>query len=400
MGSKASSLRDTFRHHQGNVTDKWSFYLEEWDQIFDPIRHTTRNILEIGVRNGGSLDIWSSYFTNVENVIGCDIEEKCKEIRFPSQKIHVVIGDINVESTKKEISKFSDQWNIIIDDGSHHSDDTIKSFMNYFPLLADNGIYIIEDLHTSYWLEFNGGLNNPRSSMAFFKRLTDILNHEHWRNNKFRTSIIKDFLFTGNVELTEKDLSQIHSIEFLNSLCVVKKRQPESNELGRRIIVGTIENVAKGQKKYHNTSINDYEAVGTDDENLDIFRLIDEMAIIKEKNVSLTLSALESDYKIETLTNDAEAHNICIKKLESRLTEYQHKLKELTKELNVLKKIKLDLEVEIVNNLKYAKELEQQLGNNKIQIDNLQEEVVSYASSRIWQITRPLRKARNLAKRK
>jgi hypothetical protein len=42
------------------------------------------------------------------------------------------------------------------------------------------GIYIVEDLCCSYWQDFEGGLNDEASSMAFFKSLVDVINHEHW----------------------------------------------------------------------------------------------------------------------------------------------------------------------------------------------------------------------------
>ena len=50
-----------------------------------------------------------------------------------------------------------------------------------FPLIADDGIYVVEDTQTSYWPRFGGDstdLNRPESMLAFFKGLTDGLNYE------------------------------------------------------------------------------------------------------------------------------------------------------------------------------------------------------------------------------
>ncbi len=133
---------------------------------------------------------------------------------------------------------------IIIDDGSHLSEDIIKSFLYYFPKLEDNGIFIVEDLHCSYWQPFQGGLFAPYSSMTFFKYLADIINHEHWENTKAKTDLIKGFSAQYDFSLeTETLFSEIHSIEFSNSMCIIRKSPESENLLGKRIIAGKDEEV-------------------------------------------------------------------------------------------------------------------------------------------------------------
>ena len=53
----------------------------------------------------------------------------------------------------------------------------IQTFEVLFPLLRDGGIYVVEDVQTSYWPSFGGGLNRPGASIEFFKSLVDGLNH-------------------------------------------------------------------------------------------------------------------------------------------------------------------------------------------------------------------------------
>jgi hypothetical protein len=70
---------------------------------------------------------------------------------------------------------------IIIDDGSHINRHVIDTFKTLFPLLADDGIYVVEDTQTSYWPKFGGtstDLNHPNSMLSFFKGLSDGLNYE------------------------------------------------------------------------------------------------------------------------------------------------------------------------------------------------------------------------------
>ena len=84
------------------------------------------------------------------------------------------------------------------------------------------------------------------SSMTFFKRMADVVNFEHWGINKTGSDIFKGFLSNYGLELQESTLRQIHSVEFCNSICVVRKSTVEYNRLGCRVIAGQTEEVAKG----------------------------------------------------------------------------------------------------------------------------------------------------------
>ena len=136
----------------------------------DPI-----NLLEIGIQNGVSLDIWGSYLPNASLIIGCEIKQEAAQLKYSNEAINVVVGDANSDEIFQQIIKLSDSYDLIIDDGSHVSKDIITSFARYFPLLKSGGIYIIEDLHASYWKVWGGGLAYPLSSISFLKRLIDVI---------------------------------------------------------------------------------------------------------------------------------------------------------------------------------------------------------------------------------
>jgi len=243
-----NSLLELHLNHQGKVSDKWSIYLTEYDRIFEKYRDKPLRILEIGVQNGGSLEVWAKYFLNAKVIVGCDIDEKCAQLKFDDIRIKIVVGNANSNRVEKLISEFSDKFDIIIDDGSHTSSDIIKSFARYFPYLTEGGIYIAEDLHCSYWQEFEGGLYFPHSSLGFFKTLTDIINHEHWGIEKTRTDILKGISKEFSTNFDESTLKKIHSLEFFNSVCVVHKEIPNRNTLGNRLIGGIKEDIISGQK--------------------------------------------------------------------------------------------------------------------------------------------------------
>lgn len=140
-------------------TDKASdvhFYTRYYEQYFEPLRNNELNLLEIGIQEGRSLKMWKEYFPNAQ-IIGLDIEN-CDHL--VEDRLSVIRGDQkNVKHLKLLPNIFEtiygrpDSFDIIIDDGSHKSEDMLVSFETLFPLLKPGGIYVIEDIHVCYWDE-------------------------------------------------------------------------------------------------------------------------------------------------------------------------------------------------------------------------------------------------------
>lgn len=233
------SLQQTRQEHTGKLSDKWELYIAEYERLLSPYQHRPVNLLEIGIQNGGSLEIWSKYFPHALKFVGCDINPKCSLLRYDDPRIAVVVGDANSDAVQAQVLGHAASFDIIIDDGSHRSSDIVKSFCRYFPHLADGGIFIAEDLHCSYWREYEGGLLYRYASIEFFKRLVDIVNHEHWGLERSRRDILKPFLSKYRADIGEEMLHHIHSVEFINSICVLRKASPEKNRLGPRLMSGS-----------------------------------------------------------------------------------------------------------------------------------------------------------------
>ncbi|MGC9332430.1 MAG: tetratricopeptide repeat protein [Bacteroidales bacterium] len=244
----SQTLEELYSQHTGKVSDKWSSYLVVYDQILKSYRNQNVRLLEIGVQNGGSLEIWSKYFSNAKLIIGCDINPKCANLSYEDSRIHVLVGDATSDEVKSNLTQLSKSFDIIVDDGSHHSSDIIKSFARYFPLLEDGGIYIVEDLHTSYWKQYQGGLFYPFSSIGFFKYIVDIINYEHWRIDKKQADLFKEFCRRYNFQIDPIILKNIHSITFFNSLCVIIKCKPEHNNLGKHCVAGLIDKIEEVER--------------------------------------------------------------------------------------------------------------------------------------------------------
>ena len=244
-------LKDLYQNHFGKVTHKWSIYFDQYEEKLSPYKKFPIKLFEIGIENGGSLEIFSKYFSNAELLLGCDIQPKCGELLYDKSNIKVIVGGVNEEKTKSEIIKHS-KFDIIIDDGSHGSADIVKAFCNYFNYLKDDGLFIIEDLHCSYWEEWGGGIFYPLSSINFFKRLIDIINYEHWGIHKKKDWLLREFSFNHKIDIEKLALEQIHSIEFVNSLCFIKKKPLKENKLGKRVVAGKIATVYPDALKVNN----------------------------------------------------------------------------------------------------------------------------------------------------
>ncbi len=226
---------------QGKVSDKWALYLREYERIFAPYRSLPVSILEVGVQNGGSLEVWTEYFTNASIIVGCDINPKCSNLVYESPKVRIVIGDVNNQTTQAQIKEHSESFDIVMDDGSHNSSDIIETFCELFPRVKDGGIYIVEDLHASYWRDYGGGLYAPSSANAFFKALTDVCNKEHWGKPFSIEEYFKGLEFPFSIPA--QAFSHVHRIEFLNSMCVIHKAPTELNVLGLRTVTGNQEHL-------------------------------------------------------------------------------------------------------------------------------------------------------------
>jgi SAM-dependent methyltransferase len=234
---ETASFPDVFRRHRGKVSDKWSSYLPIYERLLAPFRRQPISLLEIGIQNGGSLEIYAEYFSRYEKLVGCDISKKCAELSY-GRDTFVVVGDCNADETLSRVTSVCDRYDIIIDDGSHKSKDIIRSFLKYFPLLKSGGVFIIEDLHASYWRFFEGGLYYTKSSMSFLKLLADVVNEEHWGNEEKSVDLLRRY-FSHLIEPgLSFPFSSIVSVEFCNSLCIIRKGPPDSNGLGPRHVCG------------------------------------------------------------------------------------------------------------------------------------------------------------------
>ncbi len=159
---------------------KWSHYFEIYQAVFGPRRAEPMRILEIGVLEGSSLRLWKRYFTHPDTVIvGIDIEPQCIAFDAPVDGVRVRIGNQADGAFLREVVREFGPFDLIIDDGSHHSSHMIASFNHlYSDGLKESGIYFVEDLHANYWLPWR---DSRRSFLDMCKELLEHM-HAHYRS--------------------------------------------------------------------------------------------------------------------------------------------------------------------------------------------------------------------------
>ncbi len=170
---------EIFQSHQGRRIVKWEHYFPIYDRHFAAWKGRDLTFLEVGVLDGGSLAMWRRYFGPLAKVIGIDVDPDCAARGLPGA--HVRIGD---QSDPIFLQSIIDEFgapDIVLDDGSHQMAHVRATFDFLYPKMMKNSVYLIEDMHTSYWHEFGGGWDNPDTIINHAKNLVDKLNADHSR---------------------------------------------------------------------------------------------------------------------------------------------------------------------------------------------------------------------------
>jgi len=191
-------------------------YLRTYEKYLEPLRDKELVFLELGFgghedpkKGGESIRMWQEYAP--------DWYIHCVEIE-PKENTPDGIYFFNGSQTDPAIIETIVACNglidICVDDASHQSSLTIKSFENIFPLMKSGGIYIVEDTHSSlhsFWYGENEANENPKkngkktiTALNYFKDLTDAVNN----------SLMKE---------EYRSQYEIESITFLKDLIIITK---------------------------------------------------------------------------------------------------------------------------------------------------------------------------------
>ena len=168
-------LLDIFVGGNERAVHKWHHHLPIYDRYFNHWRGKEVRFLEVGVDRGGSLDMWRKYFGEQAIIFGIDIDEDCRQLDGVSGTVRIG-SQADEKFLEQVIEEMGGQVDIVLDDGSHNMSDIKITLEALFPKMSDSGIYMIEDLHTSYWERFGGGY---RARENFFNHVRSLIDDLH-----------------------------------------------------------------------------------------------------------------------------------------------------------------------------------------------------------------------------
>lgn len=219
-----NDLEKYFYENNDKLIDKWVHYFDIYEKYFSKYRNKEVVILEIGVFQGGSLQMWKKYFGPKAKIYGIDINPNCKKLE--EENIKIFIGSQSDRTFLQKIKREIPMIDILIDDGGHTMKQQIVTFEELFNHVKEDGIYLCEDTHTSYQIMYGGGYKRKGTFIEYAKNLIDYL-HAHFSEQ----SSLKVNKFTESTK----------AIHFYDSIVVIEK---EARSKPKRIATGntTVEN--------------------------------------------------------------------------------------------------------------------------------------------------------------
>lgn len=168
------------------VVMKWHHYLKIYENHFKRFQGKNPTILEVGVSEGGSLEMWNHYFDGECFIYGIDKNKACKSVpkKLGANNMKIFIGSQEDRVFWSKFKKKTPKFDILIDDGGHRPEHQITTFEEMYERVKDNGVYLCEDLQTSYWQEFGGALNKENTFVEYSKRFVDDINAYHVREGR------------------------------------------------------------------------------------------------------------------------------------------------------------------------------------------------------------------------
>jgi len=173
------TLWSDFLTNDQRLIHKWKHYFPVYERHFARFVNTDVVFFEIGSGQGGSLQMWKRFLGPHARIIGIDLRPECKG--FAEDQIEIRIGDQSDKVFLLDLCKEFGAPDVVLDDGSHIMSHIHASFSVLYPQLPRNGVYLVEDLHTAYWAEYEGGLRRQESFIETCKGLIDELNADHSR---------------------------------------------------------------------------------------------------------------------------------------------------------------------------------------------------------------------------
>ncbi|MEM6589465.1 MAG: class I SAM-dependent methyltransferase [Pseudomonadota bacterium] len=235
MGYFADYLKRT----DHRAITKWKHYFGVYERELGRFRGRDISFLEIGVYRGGSIPMWKGYFGEGAHLTFADIDPACRDHAEPDTVVE--IGDQADPAFLEELAEKYGPFDVVIDDGGHMMHQQITSFEHLWPHISDQGVYLVEDTHTSYWPGFGGGFREEASFIEYAKRLVDKMHS--W--------------YTDQDEIFPFDeiAKELNSVRFYDSIVVLEKLLTDEPPISLHAQNGKITGSRKALEVRNRTSV-------------------------------------------------------------------------------------------------------------------------------------------------
>lgn len=128
-------------------------YLPLYQSLLESKRETARNVLEVGICKGGSIKLWHDFFLNAR-VHAVDIQSLSDIWNELKNKDRITLYTECSAYTERTIDLFDNiKFDFMLDDGPHTLESQKDFVRLYSPLLAEDGLLVIEDIQEMNWLD-------------------------------------------------------------------------------------------------------------------------------------------------------------------------------------------------------------------------------------------------------
>lgn len=162
-------------------TDKFGYhdYTPNYFRLLGEWRDRPLRMLEIGVggygdedRGGESLEVWRDFFPQAQ-ITGIDIQRKTMDL---GPRVRILQGSQVDADFLDQVNRDRGPFDIILDDGSHRNEHVVETFGLLFSQLRPGGIYLVEDVQTTFMPRFGGSLTlDAPNSVGLFAGFLDKL---------------------------------------------------------------------------------------------------------------------------------------------------------------------------------------------------------------------------------
>jgi len=136
---------------------KYSDYFQVYEELLSPYRNKEITFVEVGILNGGSLFMWRDFFGPEARIIGIDLNPLAK--RWEKDGFEIYIGSQSDPKFWKSFFNTVGAIDVLLDDGGHTNEQQIVTTYESIPFIKDGGLLLVEDVHTSYFSDFDNPSN-------------------------------------------------------------------------------------------------------------------------------------------------------------------------------------------------------------------------------------------------